>query len=966
MSPRTRFASASALFFLSGAAALLWEIAWFRRSAHVFGSSQLAMAAVVAAFLAGLGLGAHLFGTRAERVRSPLLVYALCEVGVAVLGFLVPFELQLASRVEAALYPSLAGSPMLLVGARILSAFVVLGPPCVLMGATYPLFVRAYRGEGALSRAAAWWYGANTAGAAAGATFAGFYALPSLGLATTSGIAIALNLAVAAGAFVLSRGSDQRSAVEGGAGEPKRRAEAAAVDGDGTRSQDGPAAAAHHASTRVPRLVLFVAASVGFAALVLQMAFARELGLLVGGTTYAFSAGLAVLLVGMGAGSLAVRMGFLATFEVRTRLALAACALAFATVVGQLFVPDLALAVGALRDLRASAPVNVAVCAGVAAVLQLVPGFVLGLAFPWIVEIAGERASAARAAGSVYAWNTLGTALGALVGPLVLLPAMGRANSIGLALVAFAFAMLLVQRAPTMRTGAIFGVFVAGTFPLVPRHGPLETNLGLYLYGPQIAQRMASAKVLAYDEGTHCDVLVAQVGDDVHLRVNGKVDASTNADDQVAQLGLGAVPMFLAPRAERVCIIGWGSGASASAVLRFPRTRVTCAEIEPAILRFSPFFRAVNDEAWANAHLDLVADDGRSYLQGTRERFDLILTEPSNPWISGVSNLFTREFYLAAREKLAEGGILAQWMQTYAVRGDDYLLVVRTLQSVFQNTLWVRLGSGDTLLVASQRPLFVDAGTIAEAQAVVDGARGFARSLQSAYGTSDVRTLLLERVLLGSEDLRRLANARGNALNTDDNLRLEFDAPRALFRPEARPGEEVDALLVGAVSRGFVQTLARSSGDPRGATEGLKRVRTLLARHGQRARAAEVADLALEGAPDDPSLLADRLVSSAARSTSAFAANARALVALSVVESNRAAVALAGANENARAEVVLALLVEREGTSATLWANLALVRHRLGRAEEARASLERALALDPLNETARDTRRTLEAAGALR
>lgn len=951
MSSNARFTAASALFFVSGAAALLWEIAWFRRSAHVFGSSQLAMAAVVAAFLAGLGLGAQLFGARAERVRSPLRVYALCEVGVAVLGFLVPFELQLASRVEAALYPSLVDSPFLLVGTRIASAFVVLGPPCVLMGATYPLFVRAFRGEGSLSRAAAWWYGANTAGAAAGATFAGFYALPSLGLATTSGIAIALNLAVAAGAFVLSRGA---SASEG-AREPDVLApitSATSARGDGT--------------PRVPRLALFAAASVGFAALVLQMAFARELGLLVGGTTYAFSAGLAVLLVGMGAGSLAVRMGFLATFAVRTRLAVAACALAVATVVGQLFVPDLALAVGALRDLRASASVNVAVCAGVAAVLQLVPGFVLGLAFPWIVEIAGERASAARAAGSVYAWNTLGTALGALLGPLLLLPAIGRANSIGLALVAFAVAVLLLQRAVTMRTGPMFGLFVAATFPFVPRHGPLETNLGLYLYGPQIAQRMAGAKVLAYDEGPHCDVLVAQVGEDVHLRVNGKVDASTNADDQVAQLGLGAVPMFLAPRAERVCIIGWGSGASASAVLRFPRTRVTCAEIEPAILRFAPFFRTVNDDAWANTHLELVADDGRSYLQGTRERFDLIVTEPSNPWISGVSNLFTREFYLAAREKLGEGGVLAQWMQTYAVRADDYLLVVRTLQSVFQNTLWVRLGGGDTLLVASQRPLFVDAGTVAEAQAVVDGARGFARELQSAFGTSDVRTLLLERVLLGTEDLRRLASARGDALNTDDNLRLEFDAPRALFRPEVRPGEEVDALLVGAVSRGFVQTLARSSGDPRGATEGLKRVRALLAKHGQRVRAAEVADLAFEGAPDDPSLLADRLVSSAARSTSAFAADARALATLSVLESNRAAVALAGANENARAEIVLALLVEREPTSATLWANLALVRHRLGRADEARTALERALALDPLNETARDTRRTLDAAGALR
>ncbi|HEV3026043.1 MAG TPA: hypothetical protein VG457_00640, partial [Planctomycetota bacterium] len=314
--------AAGALFFISGATGLAYEVIWFRRFSHIWGASTLAMGSVVASFLLGLGIGSHLLGRRADTMKSPLRGYGWCEAGIAAFALLIPFECAALGTIARMIYPALHGIPVLDTLVRCLLTFLVIGPPCVLMGSTFPLLVRQFV-SGEVGPIAGLLYAVNTGGAALGCYIAGFHLLPWLGLTGTNGLAAMLNFGVAVTAIVLARRLGSAPPV------PQETPPTSAAPGTPSRG------------------ALFGASALcGFAALLLQMVWTRQLCVLLGGSTYALTATLFVILLGIGCGSLLFRIAIPNLPDPTSAAGVALGLLVLSAGATRLLIPSLTIAVG--------------------------------------------------------------------------------------------------------------------------------------------------------------------------------------------------------------------------------------------------------------------------------------------------------------------------------------------------------------------------------------------------------------------------------------------------------------------------------------------------------------------------------------------------------------------------------------------------------------------------------------------
>jgi spermidine synthase len=788
---RVVFVLASLCFFASGMTGLAYQVIWFKRFAHAWGSSALAMGSVVASFLFGLGLGAWLLGRIADRVRRPLLWYGVFELGIGALAALIPFEIQALVRAAAVIHPVLPEQPVALFLARAIVTLLILGPPCALMGGTLPLLIRQFTPpDAALSHSTGWFYGINTLGAAFGCYLAGFHLLPMFGLFWTNNVAALLNGVIGVLSVAISLAIPRRLA----------QAPSAAV-----APTPQPASAVLSAAEVVKRphwgwrLSLAVLLT-GCGALVLEMAWTRQLVLLLGGSTYAFTSTVLVVLVGIALGSLIFHV---ALRRVATRtwpIAVVIPVLAGSTIVGKELLPTLTVQSGELRDMRQTTWGNALYCVGTSAILELLPALAMGVLFPLIVAQTRETAATAgHAVGSVYAWNTLGALIGSIATSAMLIPWLHASGSIALALGFYFVALLALLPWHGPRDWGLAAVCLAagvGCVAVALRPGDvLLANLGVYLYGNESVDK-ENHRLLEYREGLTCNVLMTETSGYRVLRVNGKVDAD-DGPDMMNFLGIAYFSRCFCPDAKDVLVVGYGSGATVGAALAFPDTQVTCCEIEPAVYDASHWFARANHEPSENPHFRVVLDDGRSFLQGSRQHWDLIVTQPSNPWMAGVSNLFTREYFELAKSRLTDDGVLAQWIQTYDLTGQDYAMLLRTLLEVFPHAALIALSEGnDTIVMASMRPLAPTAEDLARVQRSIDASPELTADLEYWFGTRDLRHLLVHHYTLGEPELRGIV-ARDDRLreragevpprNTDLNLRLEFDAPLRLFVKNGSP-----------------------------------------------------------------------------------------------------------------------------------------------------------------------------------
>jgi spermidine synthase len=774
-------------FFASGAAGLILEIVWSKYLSLLLGNSIYGVSTVVAAFLGGLGLGAALGGRLAARTREPLLVYARLELVVAILGLASPLALIVARPLFAELNALLLGHGLAFLLLRFLVLFAALLVPTTAMGATLPLLVSDFsrRDRVGAGTSVARLYAINTAGAVLGVIAAGFVAIPALGLWKTAAVAAAIDLLVFA-AILLWRPAAPPAAEAGGAAVRGRGPQVAEPSGVGSRTE---ASGAWH------RWILPLFALSGFTAILYEVTWTRILTVPFGGMVYAFSAILAIYLAGIALGA-AVASRILKLWRAPVALfGILQALLAAATALGARLLDRLphwqAEVIGRTNGSTATLLWGEA---GIAARIIFPACLVLGALFPTAVAIRRTgRTEAGASVGTVYAANTVGSIAGSVLTAFILIPWLGTLRSILWAAALNAilgFAALLTgdgRALPRRAAAAALAVGVgAYVWVGIPLWNAERMSLGLVrLLRSQwsggeamvhrVIDRVGASKfehLLFYKEGRVAAVTVIEAGQRRALLINGKTDATTGVgEDMAQQVMVGQLPVLLAHRAESVCVVGYGSGVTTGAVLTHPVREVLTIELEGAVAEASPYFDADAGKPLADPRHRLLIEDAGTYLRSTRNRYDVIISEPSNLWIAGMADLFTRDFYRTAASKLRPGGIFCQWVQCYQTSPATLRTIFRTIATRFpKGQLFFVDGSADLVILASpDQEIGIDLGTLGRWFEDERVAKNLAR-----VGVFSLPDLM--RYYRGRLD--RVAREAGpGPINTDDNGWLEHRAP---------------------------------------------------------------------------------------------------------------------------------------------------------------------------------------------
>jgi spermidine synthase len=819
--PRGTRVLLAACFFISGGAALVYEVLWSRHLQLLFGSTTESVAVVLAVFMAGLGLGAHRIGRIADRARSPMALYGLLEIGVGIWALATEPLLAAARAAWLAGAAHLGATGPVATLLKLVLASAVLLPPATLMGGTLPALVRATAGvdagidagidegkraDGARSQTALL-YALNTLGAVLGTLAAGLFLVEALGLSLSMRLTAVTNLGVGALVFVRARRTR---------GHPMPANETPPVD----RRAGGTLKLI--ASSAAGRYALGALALSGAVTMLYEVVFTRVLGLVFGVSSYAFTAVLAAFLVGLGLGALwAKRIGRGAPPSTGT-IALAQIGLGLAGVLALAAIPLVPRLVLYLRQVPQLGFWEVlAAKSAIAAALLLPIALVAGLATPLALEAlatahAGERLG--RVLGDAYMVNTAGTIGGSLLAGFLLVAKLGTQNSLRVG----ALASLVVGLAGALgrdrrlagALAAVAGIVLAAQVPRWPDSTFLVSDS--YAHPKVQPTRLALERLLAseprerlyFAEGREATVAVLGSPEARTLLVNGHPDAS-DGDDMATQFLLGALPAAAHPRPEQVMVVGFGSGVTAAATLRLPEVRhVDVVELEPAVLGAAPLFHHVNRAVESDPRVRVVLADARSFTLAAADRYDLIVSEPSNPWRAGVAALFTAEYYRAASTALRPGGLFAQWVQLYGLTEGTLKMILRTLGSVFPELQVWYLDAGNVVVLGSAAPMPIDA---ARMEALFAGPF---RDEARRHARIQLPGEIWARFLLDTAGARAFAEAGGDlAIHTDDEPLLEFEAARGLSDSDGRNPHRLIAAKLARYDRGPLPPLPPIAGE---------------------------------------------------------------------------------------------------------------------------------------------------------
>lgn len=945
------------LFFLSGAGALIYEIVWSRLFTFVFGASTAAISTVLAAYMGGLALGSWFWGRRIDRGGRPLVVYAGLETGVALWALLLPFLLTGLTALLRPLYdPGEAQAPLFSL-VRFGLSFLLLIVPTALMGGTLPVLGRlpALEGEAVADRLGLL-YGVNTLGAVLGAAAAGFLLVPGLGLRGATLVAVAFNLVVAAVAFRAFRGVGEAGlGVAPAGGSPA--AAAAGPEAASAPADAAPAAPAPAAASGAP--LLWIYGLGGAAAMIYEVGWTRALATILGTTTYAFTAMLSTFLSGLALGALfgrrLARGGNPAARLAALLLVVALLGLATMPILGQLPV----LYVEAWRRLGGDWGRQTLVRFVFCLLIMFPATFAMGALFPLVSRLHARRAERmGRDVGAIYGANTLGAIAGSLTAGFLLVPWLGQQRTLLAAGLVYVGAFLLLlgslwrglsRRGRGWVAAGLTGLVVAGAVAARPWDRYLMAS-GVYVYAEpytrmtgRLADVLRSGEMLLYQETSDAVVSVLRVDYEMAVRTNGKGDASSHGDILTQKL-LAHLPLVHHAAARDVAVIGLASGVSLGSALTWPTVRhADCVEIVPAMKRAAALFAAYNHDCLNDPRVRIVENDGRNHLALTTQDYDVIISEPSNPWITGISALFTRDYYRQAQSRLRPDGIYCQWVQTYQITREDFGAVLRTFRGSFPHvSVW--MGSpGDVILLGSRLPLSLDAARLARLRDIPT-----VRDDLAAADITDTPGFLA--AWLGRDATLARLIPPGNALITDDNLRLEYSMPRHLYDPNAdfvrletlRAAREPAA---GYLDWSALAPAAADSARRMAARAFMGRDAALQAvaiqERGDYAPTLPGLASALEQAPTDPLLLY----------ASAFAHNELGEAALEQ-----------GATPVVRADFAAAAARGTRLERARAHRNLGSWWRASGRPDSARAEFERALKLEPALRSARDELTALPAA----
>lgn len=737
------------LFFLSGACSLVYQIAWTRMLVLVFGTSVFAVSTVLAAFMAGLGLGSALFGRLVDRRGRALEFYALLELGIGLAALILPVVFAGLDGLYTALYRQVQGSHYAFSLIRFFLSFCVLLVPTALMGATFPVLCKfAVRRLDQIGWTVGRFYAVNTFGAMVGCGVAAFALIEYVGVSGAVQIAAAGNLLIAAVAFLLSR-----------------------REGTEEANADGPIEEAPEKGESLPAYVGWMVLAgyglSGFAALGYEVVWTRLLAMLLqSATTQSLSTILIVFLGGLAAGGalggwvVGRWRDTLAVFGI-LEMGIGIFGLASLWAFG--LIPYIRLVMQPFSSWGA----YLFRLFATAACVVLIPTLFMGILLPVVGKLHVRRLGRLGSRiGDVYAANTFGAIFGAFVTGFALIPALGTQQSLeALAWINVAIGATAILVNPSVelsvrlkRLGLLAVPVLALTFLI-----PSDLLMELFHWSEP------DSALLYCDETAAGTVTVHQSRDGRRLlKVNGGGEVPDDyASIQTFRL-LGNLPMLIHPDPREVLVIAFGGGITLAAVERHQPPQIDCVEVVPGVFAGARFFSRYNERIFARLDqppLRIIADDGRNHVLRTARRYDVIIGDATHPGTADSWVLYTEEFYRLCKERLKEGGLIAQWLPMHGLAVEDYQMILRTFQRVFPHaSLW--LTQNYTVLLGASGPLRIDyerlAGRLAQ--------RGVSAPLNQVDLGDPVA--FLSTFVMGAEDMGGYAGA--GRINTDDRPYISF------------------------------------------------------------------------------------------------------------------------------------------------------------------------------------------------
>lgn len=764
------------MFFLSGASALIYQVAWVRSLSLIFGGSHLAVTVVLSTFMAGLALGGYLIGRYSEENKNPLRLYGLLEVGIGLSAVLFIILMGLYPSIYRILTSGREDSTLFVLIIRILFSFFALLIPTTFMGGTLPVLTRFVSRQpedvrGYLS----FLYSFNTFGAIAGAALAGFVLLPNIPVSRTLYIAICINLSIGLLAILIGK---------------KGKGEVLEKEGiSDVREGD----------LSISRLILIGIGISGFCALGYEVLWTRVLTMVVGASVYSFTTMLIAFLSGIAMGSAA--FGLLPRVFKVNEGGIEKSLFSFGLVQVIIGISALLVTIN-MRNLPVNSiqiqrffskvmdPFEARQWSNItlAFLYMVFPAFFMGVAFPLAGKIyAVIRGRIGSAVGDVLAYNTVGAILGAGISGFFLIYLLGIERGLeililintgfGIFVILNLFKGYIKWASPVITILFIlYLVFVPDSFRLwdskyfaIFRANQPEAFKTKEL----IKEAKENTEVLYYKEGVEANVSSIKVkGGHQAFLTNGRVEASDHLGDLQVQYTLGHLPMLLNRNPEDVLVIGLGSGVTLGSTSVHPEAKsITLVELAPEVVGVARTFSRYNHDVLNNPKIKIIFNDGRNHLLTTNKKYDVITADPIHPWFRGAGYLYTKEYFEIASSHLKKGGIMCQWLPIYELTIKDLRSIVRTFRQSFKYTmLW--LIYYDSVLIGSNEPIYIDEQELEKRisnpviKADLDRVfMGSAWDLLSYFG-------------MGTQNMD--AFSEGGVINTDDNLYLEFSAPLSI------------------------------------------------------------------------------------------------------------------------------------------------------------------------------------------
>jgi spermidine synthase len=700
------------LFFFSGISGLIYESIWSRYIRLFVGSAATAQILVLALFMGGMSLGALTVGRFVSRVRTPVVVYGVIEglIGLYALAFPHLFDATMRLAYDS-IFPALGPDGVTFAKWGLAGALIL--PPCVMLGTTFPLMsVGILRRD--LQRSGeilSMLYFTNSLGASMGALMSGFLFVGTLGLPGTLMVGAGINIAIM---LVALRDRTTTAPITD-------RTESLTTDTQG----------------RTPLVVLFLAVAfgTGLSSFMYEIGWIRLLSMILGSATHSFEVMLSAFILGLALGGLWVRKRMDKFRHPELVLGIVQLVMGLSAIAT---LPAYWIAVQAMGGLLAGDGDRTIelwylfnILRYLLCLLIMLPAtFCAGMTLPLLTHVMLKRGQSESIVGKVYGLNTLGAIAGAVSAGLLLMPIVGLKGVIVIgALVDMLLGLMLARH--EIRVGramagtttfvriAAFGTLMTLTFGLVFPVDPTVLTSTVFRKGRRKLPEEYAIK--SYVDGRTASVTVVE--NTTHpgyhvIYTNGKPDASVVLDrwpegrdplagpdiagDEPNQFLVGIVPLMARPDATQAALIGFGSGVTCHVVLGSPNLqRLDTVEIEPEMVRGSAFFKPVNYRAYDDPRSHIWFDDAKAYFATAGLKYDFIISEPTNPWVSGVSSLFTVEFYQETKRYLKPGGVLAQWLQGYELSDELLMSVLSALDREFEDYLIVRIGSRDWVILSS-------------------------------------------------------------------------------------------------------------------------------------------------------------------------------------------------------------------------------------------------------------------------